>query len=532
MRSTPLTLAVALSCSWSSGTVAEPLTRIRIENRTAGNLCLERTRVTHDRARPDPRQPDTLPHEYWQLPDGHPEDPVPTGPFGPRSCVTLVGPGDTREVLQTNRDTGITDGEAFYFQTRVHYVARDAPYDSSGWTANPQARPRSEGEIRLVQRLRGHFVGSELAVGTGDETLWADEKTHHGYLVMPGHTVLVSTRRIESSLESTVEVAFGEERPFPPAHPGPLRLLSYNTYLLPALLEDLGLAMAAPRTPERARLMVPALRDADVLVLSEVFDLAAQQLLFTQLAPWFPYRTVVVGPEALQNGGAVVLSRWPILEEDEHVYAAASGVDGISGKGAVYARIQAPTSVLHVFGTHMQAGDGDDAREARREQLRELAAFVASRAIPGDEPVVVAGDLNVIRELPARGGRVPGDYQGMLDVLGPGFVDLGVASHRPSVDPARNDLEALATGSRARTLDYVLLRAGPAVTRASHAQVIPIRSMRAWRTDPPARDLSDHQAVLAELALDAPPLPPATEPPAAPSEGEVPTWYGVLGTPP
>ena len=58
------------------------------------------------------------------------------------------------------------------------------------------------------------------------------------------------------------------------------------------------------------------------------------------------------------DGGLLILSKQPIIEQDSIVYTAGHQIDAWSAKGCIYAKIQVGSSedcFMHVFNTHLQA---------------------------------------------------------------------------------------------------------------------------------------------------------------------------------
>ncbi len=114
----------------------------------------------------------------------------------------------------------------------------------------------------------------------------------------------------------------------------------------------------------------------------------------------------VMGPDRgrlniRQDGGLMILSRYPITGCSSLTYEKSSGSDRLANKGAIYARIQVgPSSgdYIHVFNTHIQAHDYG---ETRLEQIKELMAFIREivRSDSGKaHPIIMAGDFNVTAE--------------------------------------------------------------------------------------------------------------------------------------
>src|SRR6478609_5713238 len=201
-----------------------------------------------------------------------------------------------------------------------------------------------------------------------------------------------------------------------PAAVAPLDVLSYNTFLMStSLYPNWGQA-------QRARAIADAdfFQGHDVVVLQEAFDNAASDALAARAAA-YPYRTPVVGRSTSgwdatsggysaltpEDGGVLLLSRWPILRKEQYVFEDACGSDRWSNKGFVYARIDVAGQLTHVVGTHLQSTDSGcasgQAADVRAEQLRAVRAFLDAERIPADEPVVLAGDLNI----DSHGGEYP-----------------------------------------------------------------------------------------------------------------------------
>lgn len=246
--------------------------------------------------------------------------------------------------------------------------------------------------------------------------------------------------------------------------PPDLNILTHNVAMLPAIL-------GGKANDTRAGLFAEAdhLRGHDVVVLEEAFDNGPSDTLKSRLASQYPHQTPVLGrsrsgwDETLgsyssltpEDGGVTILSRWPITHRVQYVYADGCGADWFSNKGFVYARLDVDGRPVHVVGTHVQAEDpacfGRGA-DVRAEQFAELDGFLDGLAIPADEPIVITGDLNVVKESP--------EYATMLaalDATAPSF-----AGHPYSWDPETNPLAS--SGGREQ-LDYVLFRRGHAQPR-------------------------------------------------------------------
>jgi hypothetical protein len=130
---------------------------------------------------------------------------------------------------------------------------------------------------------------------------------------------------------------------------------------------------------------------------------------------------------------------------------------------------------IHIFGTHTQADD--DQRPTREAQLRVIRSLINRMAIPADQPVFIAGDLNV--DL-----YTEDQYTTMLSILlathpVPQSGERGFTSH-----PANDYVD---DNSRAKYLDYFLYSNNHLKPDSAYNDV---RIPKVF-----GRDLSDHYPV-------------------------------------
>lgn len=281
-----------------------------------------------------------------------------------------------------------------------------------------------------------------------------------------------------------VGVVTAQSDPGPPPRPSPdahvLDVLTFNAALLP------GVA-ASTRQAERAAVMGPHLVGYDVLVLQELFDDRLAMPLLDELAAAYPYRTERVGRDGArmipwrQDGGVVILSRWPIEREAQMTFdATCSGTDCLADKGVAYAAIRKGDRIYHLFGTHAQSMYGVRVAEVRAAQFALVRGFVDAQGIPADEPVVLAGDFNVDALRPELDAMLATLRAVRPETTGP---------ERYTWDPSGNAF----AGGRAQWFDYVLYAADHAAPREAWNRVVPLRDG--------GLDLSDHYAVWGRLMM-------------------------------
>ena len=218
-----------------------------------------------------------------------------------------------------------------------------------------------------------------------------------------------------------------------------LSVIAYNVYLLPISARDIPFMGGnfAKAQEERAALIAPHLAPFDVAILSEVYDDDARTILLEGLrAEGFLYSTHILasayreadsgstnqvhiqapplhacaGGEECgfgqagegdsgvdQDGGVIIVARYPITEARELVYGDYDGRDCHAAKGFVYAAIEKAGRRYHVIGTHAQFGWDPEQSAAKRKQFGQIRDFAARLADRTDnEPVIIGDDFNML----------------------------------------------------------------------------------------------------------------------------------------
>lgn len=173
-----------------------------------------------------------------------------------------------------------------------------------------------------------------------------------------------------------------------------LKMITYNTQMMPSIA---GVVDHLNQPKQRVKDIPGTMKDADVVVMEELFDPGLRETMLELMTREYPYNTLVVGDDShkMLTGGVIIFSRWPIEVEDQIVFREGSGMDDLAAKGVSYARINKNGFIFHVFGTHLQSGD--DAYAIRQQQLSEMKSFIQSKNINGNAPVILAGDFNIIK---------------------------------------------------------------------------------------------------------------------------------------
>lgn len=364
----------------------------------------------------------------------------------------------------------------------------------------------SPAEIHLGLRLPGGVsldtVGSELALrklGIGGSVMEAGlvQKAVTTYRkANPAHRRFVPGQMgiRQSTVSSLVEIL-------------PFYVLTYNVYMRPTSLFKNGQAI-------RAGLLPAHLQDHDVIIFNEVFDDDARATLLSGLTA-YPHRTTILGQDQgfAQDGGVMIVSKWPILSEAERFFGSdCTGWDCNSKKGVKYAKVCKQGHSVHVFGTHTNANRDPASVAAREKQFSTIRQFIDMMNLPKADPVLIGGDLNVPKFLP---GLWP-EYITMLNALSAGDPS---AFTTPRVDERElpqwpyctycygfNDLAADPADGRT-ILDYVLYSLRHKLPDSAESWFQRPLSLSPWKEffwEGSHRDLSDHYPMLSKFVFKMP----------------------------
>lgn len=289
-----------------------------------------------------------------------------------------------KELLETNRNNGIHNGETFYFDVYV-------------WHGTDT--------LQLQLKLEGNFIGSDMEhslEGSNFNHPWYDDGGFHEESLMFGNlpvTVKYKPDGTDAFFNRDIVFAIQDNRPkytidsadF--SNPNVINVLSYNIKFLPP---PIGTFDAAERADVIPRYISPY---QDVVIFQEAFEDAARNnnLVPAMQAAGFSYQTDILNDgQIIENGGVIIFSRWPIELEDEYDYRSCDNNSGdcFAAKGILYAKINKLGKKYHVFGTHMEAGGNPNDIAIKKEQFGEQRDFIAAQNIPVDEAVILGGDMN------------------------------------------------------------------------------------------------------------------------------------------
>ena len=381
--------------------------------------------------------------------------------------ATAVPPYGTVRFLETNRDSGIKWGSDYYFDTTV------TSEDGSAAV--------------LQQKLTGTWNFSDIWHGTQQSPWYSDRNIHSVSqdFAGPGSTIAFKAEFARVNGDDYYYVIQPKDEVVTRGLNNNFKVLAYNVWaLLPGIVSR--------SVGERLNLLKNKLNGYDAIVFSELFDNGSRETFLNAIRTEYPYQTSVVDRSgSIEDGGVLIVSRYPIDSESQIVYSACNGEDCISAKGVIYAEINKGGNPYHIFGSHTQAWTKEASQATRVNQFNQMRDFIDSRNISADEPVIIAGDLNVDKE------DFPQEYNAMLSILNAEEVPRA-GGYAYTADGRVNGW----TDSDPEILDYVLYSTAHLNPTESSAKVLIPRSIHADVFT--KYDLSDHFPIAGNLTFDTP----------------------------
>lgn len=389
-----------------------------------------------------------------------------------RQHASSVPAYGTVRYMDMNRDSGIKWGKSYQFDTTV-----TAP---DGSTAV------------LQQHLKGTWNFSNIKQGLAQTPWYDDRNIHSAVQTFDGPSTTISFKA-ESARVSGDDIYYVIQ----PQQQTPQRGLSNNFKVLAYNVWALLPGIVSKDVSERLNLLQSKLNGYDAIVFSELFDNSRRETFLNGIKGEYPYQTSVVDKSgAIEDGGVLIVSRWPIETSSHTTFDECDAEDCLSAKGVKYARINKAGNKYHVFGSHTQAWTSAENQATRLTQFYTMKSFMDSKSIPASEPVIIAGDLNV------DSINYQAEYNTMLSVLGAAEAPRNGVGYPHSYN---GNINAWTDGSP-ENLDYVLYSTNHLQPTNSASQVIIPRSAHADVFT--KYDLSDHFAVQGELSFNTPAIDP------------------------
>jgi endonuclease/exonuclease/phosphatase family metal-dependent hydrolase len=177
-----------------------------------------------------------------------------------------------------------------------------------------------------------------------------------------------------------------------------MRILSYNVCL--SVCPPLRFNGAFSRALHVAESLNEVVKSLDVICFQEL--VVSREEVLAQFIH-HPFKTNIAGSSFFSDNirflhsGLAIVSRWPILEQDHHIFTGATyHMEAFMAKAVQYARIHLENKYLiHVFNTHTQAWINEKSDQIRKSQFEQILTFMKSKNIPPSEPVLLVGDFNL-----------------------------------------------------------------------------------------------------------------------------------------
>lgn len=304
---------------------------------------------------------------------------------------------------------------------------------------------------------------------------------------------LDDTDNLIFSMSNLVDTIYRYDAPIKDtSNPYVLHILTYN----PGILMPLGIS--DQDEDERSKVMHKALpKNMDIIVFQEFFEAKESKIILDNLSPWYPFQTKahnkILIPGIGKEGGGRIVSKYPIIEEDEISFSENGCVpedffSKFANKGVKYVKINKKGQIIHVFGTHTSLQPCD---------LYIMGQFIASKNLPKDEVVIMAGDFNVDMNRYKNGSD---DYTIMLDTLNalePTYLSFLNDWTHTGTTTGLNHMYCCNPHSR-QQLDYVLVSSNHKIPT-----LLTNRSLQARLNEPDESfgifDMGDHEPVYARI---------------------------------
>lgn len=256
-----------------------------------------------------------------------------------------------------------------------------------------------------------------------------------------------------------------------------LSILSWNVFLRPAILSD----GQNQRVDNISQFILD--KNCDIVVLQEVFHQKSRKSLLKFLKNKYPHATKMGNTSFFGiSSGVVILSKYPIKKSHFKYFKKATGSDALAKKAVVKSRVQIDSFYVDIYGTHMQAGQGEKRRKIRQKQLDIIEEFINQEDTIVD---IIAGDFNIHSTTPS--------IDSVLIKLDTELPKL-TGELRKTANFSDHDL--MTVSGEEKWIDYIFLRNTP------RANIIETRIYEAKYDDQEIGvRFSDHNAVVSKIVL-------------------------------
>ena len=242
-----------------------------------------------------------------------------------------------------------------------------------------------------------------------------------------------------------------------------LNILSYNVFLRNRIIfKDVQIERANNISKYINKFELKTDEKIDVIILQEVFDKKSRNILLEKLNKLgFIHHSRLLGDTIcnrkfkLENGGVMILSRYPIVKERQIIFKESTDGDKLAAKGCVYINIiNKEFENIHIFGTHLQSGRSSSENSVqsniRKNQMVEISKFIKEQNIDKEELIIFGGDINSnLRKEHSKK---------LLKIINadiPKIVKNFDISIDNTIDSEKNDLVSRVSGSKNTNKQYI-----------------------------------------------------------------------------
>ena len=287
-----------------------------------------------------------------------------------------------------------------------------------------------------------------------------------------------------SCITTPVAILYTETDTIVETHGSTVKVLSYNMFLRMNLASEPG--TKNDWKDERLQIFIDTQLDKyDILLLQEVWTPLSsgrkEKLIQEAKKHGYNYYVRSGCNGKPMDAMLLILSKHPLEKNAEHSFAASSGEDKMASKGVLFARAYIhgdKQCVLDMYNTHMQAWDTIENIQTRRDQTKELGAFVNTNT--GNKTAIIAGDFN-------SNGLVKSNYDHIIE-------DLSESIHVQSLLTAPFNVTWPGSGVYESTaIDYAFVVDTPRTEKKIQVHSAKIKPM--FVKNQPFATLSDHYGV-------------------------------------
>ena len=213
------------------------------------------------------------------------------------------------------------------------------------------------------------------------------------------HTLIYGSVEDDTDPTNNLIFSISETEPVSFAY-DPVSVDAADVNVLNVLTYNIGLLMPLMANDQEELERVPVIHQAmpknmDIIVWQEMFETFLVNRIIDSMSVDYPYHTSPHNQEVIpgltKNGGVLIMSKHPILEEGDFSFEDDGGITPFeesvfADKGVKYAKIDKHGQIIHVFGSHTssQAVEND-----------AMGRFINETIQPNrNEIVVMGGDMN------------------------------------------------------------------------------------------------------------------------------------------